>query len=50
MISFIFRRGRLFVVGESKDEWESRKKEGLDSKVKLLLCRTICKAIQSVYA
>ena len=49
----IFRRGEcslkgfLSVVGESIDERESRKfKEGLDSKVKLSLYRTFCKAVE----
>ena len=38
-----------FVVGESIDEREYRNfKEGLDSKIKLLLCSIICKAIQSI--
>ena len=37
----------LSVVGESIDERESRKfKEGLDSKVKLSLYRTFCKAVE----
>ena len=40
-------KGFLSVVGESIDERESRKfKEGLDSKVKLSLYRTFCKAVE----
>ena len=39
--------GFLFVVGENIDEQESRKfKEGLDSKVKLSLCRAFCKTVE----
>ena len=41
-------KGFLSVVGESIDKQESRKfKEGLDSKVKLSLYRTFCKAVES---
>ena len=37
----------MSVVGESIDERESGKfKEGLDSKVKLSLYRTFCKAVE----
>ena len=40
-------KGFLSVVGESIDEGESRKfKKGLDSKVKLSLYRTLCKAVE----
>ena len=40
-------KGFLSVVGESIDERESRKfKEGLDSKVKLSLYKTFCKAVE----
>ena len=40
-------KGFLSVVGESIDERESRKfKEGLNSKVKLSLYRTFCKAVE----
>ena len=40
-------RGFLSLVGDSIDEWESGKlKEGLDSKVKLSLYRTFCKAVE----
>ena len=40
-------KGFLSVVGESIDERESSKfKEGLDSKVKLSLYRTFCKAVE----
>ena len=40
-------KGFLSVVGENIDERESRKfKEGLDSKVKLSLYRTFCKAVE----
>ena len=40
-------KGFLSVVGESIDEQESRKlKDELDSKVKLSLYRTFCKAVQ----
>ena len=40
-------KGFLSVVGESIDEQESRKfKEGLESKVKLSLYRTFCKAVE----
>ena len=40
-------KGFLSVVRESIDERESRKfKEGLDSKVKLSLYRTFCKAVE----
>ena len=39
-------KGFLPIVEESKDERENRKfKEGLDSKVKLSLYRTFCKAV-----
>ena len=42
-------KGFLSVVGESIDEWESRKlKEGLDSKVKLSLYRIFCKAVEFI--
>ena len=37
----------MTVVGESIDEQESRKiKEGLNSKIRLLLYRTFCKAVE----
>ena len=40
-------KGFLFAVGESINKRESRKfKEGLDSKVKLSLYRTFCKAVE----
>ena len=40
-------KGFLSVVGESIDEQECRKfKEGLESKVKLSLYRTFCKAVE----
>ena len=40
-------KGFLSVVGESIDEQKSKKyKEGLDSKVKLSLHRTFCKAVE----
>ena len=42
----MFLKGFLSVVGESIDERESRKLEGLDGKVKLSLYRTFCKAIE----
>ena len=43
-------KGFLSVVGESIDERESRKfKKGLDSKVKLSLYRTFCKAVVSAW-
>ena len=40
-------KGFLSVIGESIDEQESRKfNEGMDSKVKLSLYRTFCKAVE----
>ena len=40
-------KGFLSVVGESIDERESRKfKEGMESKVKLLLYRPFCEAVE----
>ena len=40
-------KGFLSVVGESIDWWESRKfKGGLDSKLKLLLYKIFCKAVE----
>ena len=40
-------KGFLSIVGESINEPESRKfKEGLDSRIKLSLYRTFCKAVE----